>query len=56
MNKEQERNTFFEEVLRSETINIKCNNCGSDQIMNTAYAQHVKNGLLSCSNCRNKSR
>lgn len=51
-----EKETFFEEVLRSTVVAVRCNNCGSDQVMNTAYVKHVTNGLLTCSNCRNNNK
>jgi len=50
MSKEQEK--FFEEVIGSQVIEVRCNGCGSEQIMNSAYAKYVTNGLLKCSKCR----
>lgn len=56
MTNEPSEDQFFEEILKSTVIAVKCNNCNSDQIMNTAYKKYVPNGLMTCSNCRNSNR
>lgn len=47
---------FFKDILQSTVIAVRCNNCGTDQIMNTAYAKYVTSGLSACGNCRSTNR
>jgi len=54
MNEQAE--SFFQEILRSETINVRCNGCGTDQIMNAAYVKYVQDGLRTCGNCRKSNK
>jgi hypothetical protein len=51
-----EQEPIFEEILKSEVIATKCNNCGEECIMNIAYAKYVTNGLDKCGKCRRQSK
>lgn len=33
-------------------VPVTCNTCGNKTVMNAFYAQHVKDGIASCSKCR----
>ena len=43
---------LMKSVSNMDTVPVKCKNCGSDTLMNAAYAKYVTNGLDSCSQCR----
>lgn len=45
--------TFFAEIIRSETVVVRCGNCGSEQVMNKVYEPYVKQ-LTNCKECRTK--
>ena len=42
----------FDEIFNSGIISVRCGNCGTDTIMNAAYARYVPGPLLSCRHCR----
>lgn len=43
---------FFEEVLSSEVVMVRCHGCGENRPVNSVYAKYLVNGIKSCRECR----
>jgi ribosomal protein S27E len=52
MREEVDKAGFMEEVMSSEVVGVRCNNCGRETIMNRKYAKYVVDGIGSCRECR----
>ena len=46
---------FFQPVLQSTVVTVRCNGCGTEQPMNSIYAKYVPRGIGSCRLCREKA-
>jgi ribosomal protein S27AE len=45
---------FFVQVMASDVVEVRCERCGSQTIMNKQYARYVTNGTIKdCGKCRN---
>lgn len=47
---------FFEEVLNSEVVMVRCHGCGEDRPVNNAYVKYLANGIKSCRQCREAAK
>lgn len=45
---------LFESVLQSSVVTVRCNQCGTEQPMNSVYAKYVPAGIAACRFCREK--
>ena len=43
---------FFGEVLASQTALVKCETCGADAPVNTAYLPYLNGRIKACRKCR----
>lgn len=47
---------FFNEVLSSQVVMVRCHGCQQDQPVNAVYAKYLANGIRSCRKCREAAR